>query len=139
MSRYQHRISGPLLDRFDLFADVPRVEYSLLAGEATGEHSETVRERVIAARELQSERLTGSAAMTNAEMDPVAVLRFCQDRLADDARPLLASAMERLGLSARSFHRVLKVSRTIADLDLSESIESSHLAEALQYRRRGAD
>jgi len=139
VSRYRHRVSGPLLDRFDLFMEVPRVEYDELAGEPTGEHSETIRARVIEARTMQDERLTASRAVTNAEMDPIDVRRFCQDRLEDDARPLLASATERLGLSARSFHRVLKVSRTIADLDRSEAIGTKHLAEAIQYRKRGAD
>jgi magnesium chelatase family protein len=139
VSRYQHRVSGPLLDRFDLFADVPCVEYAELIGAPTGERSDVVRDRVIAARRMQEERLTATRAMTNAEMDPVDVSRFCQDRLADDARPVLASATERLGLSERSFHRVLKVARTIADLDGCEPIGVSHLAEAIQYRKRGSD
>jgi magnesium chelatase family protein len=139
VSRYQHRVSGPMLDRFDLFTDVPRVEYDELTGAPTGERSEVVRDRVIAARAMQAERLGGSASMVNAEMDPVDVRRYCQDQLKDDARPLLASATERLGLSARSFHRVLKVARTIADLEGSEVIGTAHLAEAVQYRRRGGD
>lgn len=139
VSRYQHRVSGPLLDRFDLFAEVPRVEYAELTGAPTGERSEVVRERVIAARAMQADRLASTASMANAEMDPVEVRQHCQERLEDDARPLLASATERLGLSARSFHRVLKVSRTIADLDQSETIGTKHLAEAIQYRRRGSD
>ena len=139
VSRYQRRVSGPLLDRFDLFSDVPRVEYEELTGAPTGERSEAIRERVINARALQEGRLGSVHAATNAEMDPVDVRRFCQDRLEDDARPLLASATERLGLSARAFHRVLKVSRTIADLDASATIGAPHLAEAIQYRRRGSD
>jgi len=128
-----------MLDRFDLFAEVPRVEYQELAGAPTGERSSVIRERVITARAAQEARLSGSRAMTNAEMDPIDVRRFCQDRLDDAARPILASATERLGLSARSFHRVLKVARTIADLAESETIETAHLAEAIQYRRRGGD
>lgn len=139
VSRYQHRVSGPLLDRFDLFFDVPSVEYAELVGAPTGDRSEVVRDRVIAARAVQARRLASTEAVTNSEMAPVEVGRFCHDRLDDDARPLLASASERLGLSARSFHRVLRVSRTIADLDGAETIGTAHLAEAIQYRRRGTD
>ncbi len=139
VSRYQRRVSGPMLDRFDLFTEVPRVEYEELTGAPTGERSGAVRDRVIAARAMQAERLASKSSMVNSEMDPVDVRRYCQERLEDDARPLLASATERLGLSARSFHRVLKVARTVADLDGSETIGTAHLAEAVQYRRRGSD
>ena len=137
--RYQRRISGPLLDRFDLFVDVPRVEYEELIGEPTGEPSSAVRRRVAAARDIQRRRLEGSDRLTNAEMGPLEVREFCQRPLAAEAQPLLATAMEQLGLSARAFHRVLKVARTIADLDSSERIETLQLAEAIQYRRRGRD
>jgi magnesium chelatase family protein len=139
VSKYQRRISGPLLDRFDLFTEVPRVEYEELTGAPTGECSETVRERVIGARAVQEDRLAATSYVTNAEMGPVEVQRFCLEALADEARPVIASATERLGLSARSFHRVLKVSRTIADLDGCEVIGTGHVAEAIQYRRRGSD
>ncbi len=139
VTRYQRRISGPLLDRFDLFVDVPRVEYHELAGGPTGESSAAVRERVAAARKTQRARLAGTPYITSAEMGPLEVREFCQQRLAPAAQPLLASAMERLGLSARAFHRVLKVSRTVADLAHSETIEAAHLAEAIQYRRRSAE
>ena len=136
VSRYQRRISGPLLDRFDIFADVPRVEYEELVGDPTGEPSATVRERVTAAREVQRRRFEGTSYVANSEMGPLEVRQFCQQPLAPEAQPLLASAMEQLGLSARAFHRVLKVARTIADIASSERIESVHLAEAIQYRRR---
>ncbi len=139
VSRYQRRVSGPLLDRFDLFMDVPRVEYHELSGAPSGEPSAAVRERVEAARTLQRERLTGTEHLTNAEMGPVAVREFCQQQLEPDAEPLLSAAMEQIGLSARAFHRVLRVARTIADLAGSESISAAHLAEAIQYRRRGPD
>ena len=138
-SRYQRRISGPLLDRFDLFIEVPRVEYAELAGAPTGEPSAVVAARVAAARAVQQRRLEGSRFVSNSEMGPLEVRRFCQQRLAPEAQPLLAGAMEQLGLSARAFHRVLKVARTIADLTGSERIETAHLAEAIQYRRRGHD
>ena len=139
VSRYQRRVSGPLLDRFDLFMDVPRVEYHELSGEPSGETSAAVRERVEAARERQRERLAGTRYLTNAEMGPVEVREFCQQQLEADAEPLLSAAMEQIGLSARAFHRVLRVARTIADLGGHESISAAHLAEAIQYRRRGAD
>ncbi|MEE8421148.1 MAG: YifB family Mg chelatase-like AAA ATPase [Dehalococcoidia bacterium] len=137
VSRYQRRISGPLLDRFDIFSDVPRVEYEELVSDAKGEPSSAVRDRVAAARDVQRERLEDSGMLTNAEMGPLDVRRYCQEPLAADAQPLLASAMEQLALSARAFHRVLKVARTVADLAGSEPIETVHLAEAIQYRRRG--
>jgi magnesium chelatase family protein len=139
VTRYQRRISGPLLDRFDLFVDVPRVEFRELTGESSGESSAAVRSRVAAARAVQHERLTGTSYVSNAEMGPLEVREFCQQRLAPAAQPLLASAMERLALSARAFHRVLKVARTVADLAGSETIETAHLAEAIQYRRRAAE
>ena len=139
VSRYQRRISGPLLDRFDLFIDVPRVEYEELTGTPTGEPSAAVRERVEAARERQRQRLDGSGRLTNAELGPVEVRRFCQQRLEPGAEPLLSTAMQQIGLSARAFHRVLRVARTVADLAGSETIASVHLAEAIQYRRRGRD
>lgn len=139
MTRYQRRISGPLLDRFDLFIEVPRVEYRELTDDATGERSDVVRARVAAAREVQGRRLAGTSYVTNAEMGPLEVREHCQARLAPRAQPLLAAAMEQLALSARAFHRVLKVARTVADLAGSEIIEAVHLAEAVQYRRRGSD
>jgi magnesium chelatase family protein len=131
--------SGALLDRIDLFADVLRVEYGELTGEPSGEGSDVVRARVTACRERQRERLAGTPYRTNAEMGPLEVREHCQELLAPAARPLLAAAMEQLALSARAFHRVLKVARTVADLAGSETIESVHLAEAIQYRRRGHD
>ena len=136
VSRYQRRISGPLLDRFDLFIEVPRVEYDELTGPPTGERSEAVRQRVTAARAVQRRRLAAAGHHTNAEMGPLEVREFCQGPLVEEAQPLLASAMEQLGLSARAFHRVLKVARTVADLAGCEPIETVHLAEAIQYRRR---
>lgn len=139
VTRYQRRISGPLLDRFDLFIDVPRVEYGELSGAVTGERSETVRARVAEARVLQQGRLAGTSAVTNADMGPLEVREHCQRVLSPAAQPLLATAMEQLALSARAFHRILKVARTVADLAHSETIEVAHLAEAIQYRRRGRE
>ena len=137
--RYQKRMSGPLLDRIDIFADVPRVEYEKLADDALGEPSEQVRQRVERARARQRERFAGTRLICNAEMTPLEVRQYCQGVLEDGAKSLLRLAMNQLALSARSFHRVLKLARTIADLAGSEAITTPHVAEALQYRQRGSD
>lgn len=136
VSRYQKRISGPLLDRIDIFVEVPRVEYEKLASTTSGESSDTVRERVERTRAVQAERFAGSRLICNAEMTPMEVRRYCQSALEEQAQSLLRLAMTQLGLSARAFHRVLKLARTIADMAGSERIASAHLAEAIQYRQR---
>ncbi len=136
ISRYQARMSGPLLDRIDIFVDVPRVEYDKLTAEGTSESSQDVLERVGEASLRQQQRFQGMKVLTNAEMGPVEVREHCQRYLAEGANALLRMAMNQLSLSARSFHRVLKVARTIADLAGSGSIEAGHVAEALQYRQR---
>lgn len=134
--RYQKRISGPLLDRIDLFVEVPRVDYEKLSGNSEPESSGVVAARVQRARGRQAERLGGGRARVNAEMSPIDVRAFCQAQLGAEASSLLRIAMQQLSLSARAFHRILKVARTIADLAESEAIESAHLAEAIQYRQR---
>ncbi len=137
VTRYQHRISGPLLDRIDIFVDVPRVEYEKLTEDTLAESSGEVRARVEASRGRQRLRFSESKLVCNAEMGPVEVREYCQRILDDEAQSLLRMAMNQLNLSARAFHRVLKLARTIADLDGSNGITSEHLAEALQYRQRG--
>ncbi|MBM2832373.1 MAG: ATP-binding protein [Dehalococcoidia bacterium] len=132
--RYQKRISGPLLDRIDIFIDVPRVEYEKLADERLGEASGDIQPRVERARFIQRQRFAGTRLMCNAEMTPVEVRAFCA--VEPSAQPLLKAAMRQLSLSARAFHRVLKLARTIADLEGAETIKASHLAEAIQYRPR---
>jgi magnesium chelatase family protein len=134
VARYQKRISGPLLDRMDLFVEVPPVEYDKLVDETPAESSATVRRRVERAREVQAQRFGGSGPLCNSEMGPAEVWKACP--LGDSARSLLQAATQQLSLSARAFHRILKVSRTIADLDGAEEIGLGHLAEALQYRSR---
>lgn len=136
VGKYQRRISGPLLDRIDLFVDVPRVEYEKLSDLQPAEPSVQVRGRVEMARAAQVERFGGGRTITNAEMTVAEVRDHCQAVMDEDARALLRLAMGQLGLSARAFHRVLKVARTIADLAGSGMIGAPHLAEALQYRRR---
>ena len=136
VSRYRKRISGPLLDRVDIFVDVPRVEYEKLASTTTGETSDAVRGRVAQAREVQAKRFADSSLFCNAEMMPTGVREHCQSVLDEQAQSLLRLAMKQLSLSARAFHRVLKLARTIADMAGSDGITSPHLAEAVQYRQR---
>ncbi|MBI2953208.1 MAG: YifB family Mg chelatase-like AAA ATPase [Chloroflexi bacterium] len=135
VSRYQKRLSGPLLDRIDIHVDVPRVQYEKLADNRAGEASAQVRARVEAARQLQRERFKGTKVLCNAEMGPGEVRELCKVDLA--AQSLLKAAMNQLHLSARGFHRVLKLARTIADLAGSDLIAAAHVAEAVQYRPRG--
>ena len=135
VARYQKRISGPLLDRIDMFVEVPPVEYEKLVGEETGEDSALVRQRVEQARGIQQQRLEGSGSLCNSDMGPSEVWKYCP--LDDSAKGLLQAATRQLNLSARAFHRILKLSRTIADMASAEQIGVVHLAEAIQYRPRG--
>ncbi len=136
VTRYQKRISGPLLDRIDIHVEVPRVDYDKLTDDRLGEPSEAIRARVERAREVQRRRFEGLEIACNADMGPGEVRKIC--RLDDAGRSLVRAAMQQLQMSARAFHRILKLSRTIADLAGSEEIETSHLAEAIQYRPRRA-
>jgi magnesium chelatase family protein len=131
---YQKRISGPMMDRIDIHVEVPRVEYEKLAGNTLGETSARIRARVEGARRRQEERLRDIGLHASAEMGPAEVRRFCE--LDEAGRGLIKAAMRQLNLSARAYHRVLKLARTIADLAEEERIRAPHLAEALQYRPR---
>lgn len=136
IARYQKKISGPLLDRIDIHLEVPRVEYEKLSAARSGETSAIVRERVRAARTIQSERFAGTGLLTNADMGPKELDRYAV--LDDASERLMRSAVKQLNLSARAYHRVLKLARTIADLDGASAIAPAHVAEALQYRSRHA-
>ena len=132
VEKYVEKISGPLLDRIDLHVSVPSVEYEALRRRTVPEDSAAVRSRVIAARARQLERFSGTDAACNAQMPPSMLAQCCE--LDAPCEALMRSAFERMGLTARSHDRVLRVARTIADLDGAERIEPPHLAEAIQYR-----
>jgi magnesium chelatase family protein len=132
MQKYISRISGPLLDRIDIQVEVPAVKYQDLASSADGEPSSQIHNRIQGAREIQQSRFESTNIYSNASMRPKEIKQYCQ--ATDAAQELLRVALTQLGLSARAYDRILKVSRTIADLDYSPSIESSHISEAIQYR-----
>jgi magnesium chelatase family protein len=142
ISRYRKRISGPLLDRIDIHIEVPRVDYDKLTDERLGEPSAAIRARIEGAREVQRGRFAPagreprgtSRLLTNADMGPAEVREYCP--LDDAGKSLLRAAMSQLGMSARAFHRILKLARTIADLEGAAEIKTHHLAEAIQYRPR---
>lgn len=136
IARYQKRLSGPLLDRIDIHLAVPRIEYEKLADARLGEPSAAVRARVEAARAVQAARFAGTSIVTNAEMGPAQVRAHCALDAAGEG--LMRAAMRQLHLSARAYHRVLKLARTIADLAEAEAVGATHLAEALQYRTKEA-
>jgi len=140
VTKYQKRISGPLLDRIDIHIEVPRVDYEKLSSDRVGETSASIRQRVQAARDIQTQRYSSIRnsnidslnIMCNADMRIAEIRRFC--KLDEAGESLIKAAMSQLQLSARAYHRILKLARTIADLAGSEAIETGHLAEALQYR-----
>jgi magnesium chelatase family protein len=132
VTRYQKRISGPLMDRIDIHIQVPRVEYQKLRDMRAGESSAEVRTRVEAARERQRVRFEGTDIASNADMRPAQIRQYCA--LDTDCQTLMKTAMRQLQLTARAYHRVLKLARTIADLAGAEAITQVHLAEAIQYR-----
>jgi magnesium chelatase family protein len=133
IQKYVGKISGPLLDRIDIHVEVPAVKYNELASKRTGENSSVIRKRVIAARAMQADRFKNRKGLfSNADMDSKEIKEFCQ--IDQSGADLLKMAMSRLGLSARAYDRILKVSRTIADLNGSVDIHPEHLSEAIQYR-----
>jgi magnesium chelatase family protein len=136
IQRYQKRISGPLLDRIDIHIEAPRVDYEKLSDRRAGETSESVRGRVAAARERQRNRYAGTKLVTNADMGPKELAAHVA--LDSAGEQMMKAAVRQLQLSARGYHRVLKLARTIADLGNAEHVNVAHLAEALQYRARSS-
>jgi magnesium chelatase family protein len=132
VQRYRARISGPLLDRIDIQVEVPAVRYRDLADERTGEGSAAIRNRVCLAREVQLARFRGRRLFCNAQMTPADIRRYCRPDAAGEK--LLETAMTKLALSARAYTRILKVARTIGDLERQPEIQAAHVAEAIQYR-----
>ena len=144
LDRYKRKLSGPIMDRIDLWVSVGNVDYKKLGEEGTGERSERIRERVIRARKIQEERFSalggsasggkkfGKSLKTNSEMSVRDLGSMV--KLSKEVRDLLDDSAERLALSARAYHRVIKIARTIADLESSEDVKANHILEAIQYR-----
>jgi len=132
IQRYRRRVSGPLLDRIDIHIEVPAVPYKDLSTEYSGERSDTIRERVLMARNIQSTRFKSDKIYCNGQMKTRHIRKY--GILKPEAQTLLDTAMQKLGLSARAYARILKLSRTIADLEPSEKIDPHHISEAIQYR-----
>lgn len=130
--RYRDKISGPLLDRIDIHIEVQPIDYDRLSGKEKGESSKSIRERVNRARAVQNKRFEGTDISCNAKMSPRATREYCI--LSEDAEKMLKNSFEAMGLSARAYDKILRIARTIADLDGSELIELPHIAEAIQYR-----
>jgi len=137
IQRYRSRISGPLLDRMDIHVEVPAVKYNELADRRDGESSNSIRERVVKARNLQLDRYKGTSIFCNADMTEKHIKKYCV--IEGQSEVLMKRAIEKLGLSARAYTRVLKVARTIADLEDKENIEVQHVSEAIQYRSLDRD
>jgi len=134
VQRYENRLSGPLLDRIDMHLEVPAVPYREMSAGTSGESSAVIKQRVEQARAVQKKRFTKRRNFyCNGQMTPRDLKKFC--RLEHDSEKLIGDAVDRLGLSARSYHRILKIGRTIADLDGNRSLQAKHVAEAIQYRR----
>lgn len=130
--RYRSKISGPLLDRLDIHVDVPAVPYNALKGVGKSESSESIRERVTAARKLQSQRFSRTKIHCNAQMNSRQIKRYCN--IDETSHQLLETAVDKLGLSARAHNRILKIARTIADVEATAELSERHIAEAVQYR-----
>ena len=132
VSKYLSKVSGPLLDRFDIHVEVPPVEFDNISSAAKEESSASIRERVQAAREIQNKRFKGTNITCNAKITPDLLPEVCA--MTDKARETLKNVFEKMGLSARAYDRILKVARTIADMNGSEIIDKPHIAQAVQFR-----
>lgn len=134
ITRYKRKLSGPIMDRIDLHIEVPKLKFEKLSSDELGEKSFDVRKRIVEARKIQEDRFKNFKTFTNAEMSSHAIRKFCE--IGAKEKLLLQNAVKQLGLSPRGYHRLLKVARTIADLAGDKVLDSSHLAEAIQYRFR---
>ena len=132
IEKYRSRISSPLLDRLDLHIEMNEIDYNELTSKASGESSETIRERVKKARDIQLKRYSGDGIRYNSQLTAPLMRKYCQ--MTDDAETLLHTAYDKLKLSARAYTRVIKVARTIADINDEERIQKQHILEAVQYR-----
>ena len=132
IQRYRAKVSGPLLDRIDIQIEVPAIRFQEMASENPGEQSAEIRKRVNQARKIQQERFEGKKIHSNAQMTSKNLKKYCQ--IDDTSKRLLETAIDKLGLSARAYTRILKVARTIADLEGIENISTPHISEAIQYR-----
>ncbi len=132
IEKYMGKISGPLLDRIDIQIEVSAVKYQKLEDDVMPESSASIKERVNKARKIQQERYKNNGIYSNAELTPKFVNKYC--KLDKESKQIMQTAFEKLGLSARAHGRILKVARTIADLEEKENIDSTHIAEAIQYR-----
>ena len=132
MQRYMNKLSGPLLDRIDIHIEVQKVEFDQLADRRKGEKSDDIRKRVLLAREIQSNRYKDLAIHYNAQMGSKEIEQFCE--LDETSQQLIKTAMDKLNFSARAYDRILKVARTIADLEQTENLSPVHISEAIQYR-----
>lgn len=132
MQRYMNKLSGPLLDRIDIHIEVQKVEFEQLADKRKGENSTEIRNRVLRAREIQTARYRETDIHYNAQMGPKEIEKFCE--LDHSCQALIKTAMEKLNLSARAYDRILKVARTIADLEDHSVLNAAHISEAIQYR-----
>jgi len=129
---YRSRVSGPLMDRIDIHIEVPAIKFREIADDTPAEASSSIRERVTRARSIQQERFRSDGIFANAHMKPRHIRKYC--RIDAGSQRLMEAAMNRLGLSARAYNRVLKVARTIADIEGSGPIAAEHISEAIQYR-----
>ncbi|MFA6000120.1 MAG: ATP-binding protein, partial [Candidatus Paceibacterota bacterium] len=134
LDRYKRKLSGPIMDRIDLWVSVGNVDYKKLGGEGNGERSERIKERILKAQKIQQERFEkfGRKIKSNSDMNVKDLSQMV--KLSKEVRDLLDDSAESLGLSARAYHRVMKIARTIADLENSQEIKSGHILEAIQYR-----